>query len=40
MHEEGKFTYKANFMFSPRIFNNYRNQIVYGKGWLEADIVS
>jgi len=37
MDEEGIFTYRANFMFSPRIFNSYRNQVVYGKGWLEAE---
>jgi hypothetical protein len=37
MDEEGIFTYRANFMFSPRIFNSNKNQVVYGKGWLEAD---
>ena len=35
MEEEGNFTYRANFMFNPRIFNSYRQQVVYGKGWLE-----
>jgi hypothetical protein len=36
MDEEGTFTYRANFMFSPKIFNSSRNQVVYGKGRLEA----
>ena len=28
MEEEGNFTYRANFMFNPRIFNSYRQQVV------------
>jgi hypothetical protein len=35
MEEGGVFTYRLNLMINPGFFNS--NQVVYGKGWLEAN---
>jgi hypothetical protein len=37
MEEDGTFTYQANFLFSPRLFNKSNTQMVYGKGMLGID---